>query len=177
MHRYWGPVTLQCVLGDITRQADIDAIVNAANRWLVAGGGVAGAVHAAAGPELATECRQLAPLQPGQAVITSAYRLPNRYVVHCLGPVWGSDPHPDQLLRDCYANALALADRHEVRSIAFPSISTGSFGYPINEAAPIAVKAILDQTPHLQFVRLVRIVLFSPEDLSVYQRVVAAILE
>jgi O-acetyl-ADP-ribose deacetylase (regulator of RNase III) len=166
----WQSVALECVQGDITQQPDIDVIVNAANAWLMSGGGVAGAIHRAAGPGLAEECRALAPIRPGEAVITTAHRLPNRYIVHCLGPVWGRDPHPDRLLRNCYANALTLADGKGATSVAFPSISTGHFGYPISEAAPIAVKAVTDFAPELQSVRLVRFVLFSPEDLAVYRR-------
>ncbi|MFP4067177.1 MAG: macro domain-containing protein, partial [Spirochaetaceae bacterium] len=123
-------VTVECVLGDIVRQPDVDAVVNAANAQLQIGGGVAGAVHRAAGPELAAECRPYAPIRPGEAVITGAGRLPNRHVIHVLGPVYGMDKPEDKLLADCYRNALRRAEENRLSSVAFPAISTGAFGYP-----------------------------------------------
>ncbi|MFO7296348.1 MAG: macro domain-containing protein, partial [Clostridia bacterium] len=118
-------VKIECVQGDITKQEGFDAIVNAANAQLMPGGGVAGAIHRAAGPGLAEECKPLAPIKPGQAVITGGHNLPNRYVIHCLGPVYGVDQPSDKLLADCYRNALKLAEQHGITSIAFPAISTG----------------------------------------------------
>jgi O-acetyl-ADP-ribose deacetylase len=126
---------IECVCGSITEQPDIEAIVNAANAELLPGGGVAGAIHRAAGPALVDECRRLAPLQPGEAVITGGHHLPNTHVIHCLGPVYGRDQPEAELLASCYRNALLLADQHGVRSIAFPAISTGIFRYPFPEDA------------------------------------------
>lgn len=128
-------VTVECRRGDITAQPDIDVIVNAANAELRPGGGVAGAIHRAAGPGLYEECRPLAPIRPGEAVITGAHELPNQYVIHCLGPVHGRDEPADRLLSSCYRNALLLAEEKGSGSIAFPAISTGMFGYPVEAAA------------------------------------------
>jgi O-acetyl-ADP-ribose deacetylase (regulator of RNase III) len=166
-------VTIECLLGDIAHQQDMDAVVNAANAELRPGGGVAGAIHRAAGPGLDKECRPLAPIAPGQAVITGAHRLPNRYVIHCLGPVYGRDEPAAQLLSDCYRNALALADRHGVASVAFPAVSTGIFGYPLEAAARVALRTVLDEASRLQAVRHVRFVLFAEPDLETYRRVLA----
>lgn len=165
---------IECVQGDITAQPDIEVIVNAANGELRTGGGVAGAVHRAAGPELYEECRPLAPIRPGQAVITVAGRLPNRRVIHCLGPVWGRDQPEEQLLASCYRNALHLADEAGLSSIAFPAISTGIFGYPVREAAQVAVATVAAEMPNLRSVAVVRFVLFSRDDLAVHQEAVAA---
>lgn len=138
-----GGVILECIKGDITRQNGIDAVVNAANAYLQNGGGVAGAIHGAAGPELEESCRPLAPIKPGEAVITPAFNLPNRYVIHCLGPVYGVDKPENEILSRCYSNALKLADKHKISSIAFPAISTGVFGFPMGEAARVAFTTIL----------------------------------
>lgn len=149
---------VELTVGDITRQPDVDALVNAANARLMPGGGVAGAIHRAAGPALAAECRPLAPIGPGEAVITSAQQLPNRWIIHCLGPVYGIDESPDTLLADCYRNALVLAERHGIKRMAFPAISTGAFGYPLQPAADItanAVKSSLSQGSSLALIRFV----------------------
>lgn len=163
-------VKVECVKGDIAAQQDMDVIVNAANAELMPGSGVAGAIHSAAGPGLAEECRALAPIRPGQAVISSAHNLPNRHVIHCLGPVYGVDEPSDRLLAECYRNALLLADRHELTSIAFPAISTGVFGYPLPDAAAVALKAVADTLAELNSVRLIRFVLFSDQDLSEFDK-------
>ncbi|TVR89964.1 MAG: macro domain-containing protein [Spirochaetaceae bacterium] len=163
-------VIIECVSGDITSQPDMDAVVNAANAELRTGGGVAGAVHRAAGPELDAECRPLAPIRPGQAVITGAGRLPNKYVIHCLGPVYGVDQPSDQLLAECFRNALLRAEEVQARSIAFPAISTGAFGYPIQEAATVSVAAIAKELPMCTHLRRLRFVLFSSSDLQVYSQ-------
>ncbi len=166
-----GDFTLEIVQGDITRQPDMEAIVNAANAQLMPGGGVAGAIHRAAGPELAEACRPLAPIRPGQAVITPGFRLPNRYVVHVLGPVYGRDVPSDQILAEAYRNALKVADARGVRSVAFPAISTGVFGYPLEEAAQVALRTVLEEGPRCKHVRHVRFVLFDERARAVHEEV------
>lgn len=163
-------VTIECVQGDITRQPDMDAVVNAANAQLRSGGGVAGAIHRAAGPGLYEECRPLAPIRPGESVITGAHGLPNRYVVHCLGPVYGRDKPARDLLAACYRNALRLAEENSIGSIAFPAISTGVFGYPVEEAAKVAFETILGDLPRLSSLKHIRFVLFDAEDLGIHDR-------
>ncbi len=164
-------ITLECIQGNIVNQPDVDAVVNAANAQLQIGGGVAGAIHRSAGPNLAKECRPLAPIKPGDAVITGAHNLPNAYVIHCLGPVYGRDKPEDKLLADCYNNALELAEKNAVSSIAFPAISTGAFGYPLQAAAQISIKTVLNIIPELNTVKLIRFVLFSTNDLKVHEKV------
>jgi len=123
---------------------EVDAIVNAANEQLSAGGGVCGAIHSAAGPELAVECRSLGGCATGQAQITAGYHLPARHVIHTVGPVWqGGDHGEDRLLASCYRNSIRLAEDHELESIAFPAISCGIYGYPVDAAAGIALEATL----------------------------------
>lgn len=163
-------VTIEAVQGDIASQSDITAIVNAANAQLQIGGGVAGAIHRAAGPGLAEECRPMAPIRPGEAVISGGHNLPNEYVIHCLGPVYGSDKPEDKLLAGCYRNALRIADENEIDSIAFPAISTGAFGYPFNEATDIALKTVKDTIPELKKVKLIRFVLFGERDYKIYEQ-------
>ncbi len=161
-------VTLECLQGNIVSQEGIGAVVNAANAQLRSGGGVAGAIHKAAGPELEKECRRLAPIKPGEAVITGGHSLPNPYIIHCLGPVYGVDKPESLLLGNCYRNAMLLADKHKIASIAFPAISTGIFGYPLTEAVEVALSAVAETTPQLKYVSLIRFVLFSKEDFDVY---------
>lgn len=169
-------LTVECVQGDIAAQEDVAAVVNAANAELRPGGGVAGALHRAAGPGLEEECRPLAPIQPGEAVITGGHGLPNEYVIHVLGPVYGVDRPEDQLLARCYRNALSLAEERGAGSVAIPAISTGAFGYPMEDATEVALRAVLDAATGLQEVRRVRFVLFGGGELEVYERTLSRLL-
>jgi O-acetyl-ADP-ribose deacetylase len=169
MRREFGVVAVECIQGDITSQQDVDAVVNAANARLAPGGGVAGAIHRAAGPVLAEEAVPLGPIEPGEAVITGAHGLPNRYVIHTLGPVYGQDRPEAELLARCYRNSLALAEDNGVESIAFPAISTGIFGYPAEEAAEVALQTVREEVEEFERVRLVRFVLFGEKDLEVHE--------
>ena len=135
---------IQIIRGDIT-ELDVDAIVNAANSTLLGGGGVDGAIHCAAGPELLAECRTLDGCEPGEAKLTRGYRLPARFVIHTVGPVWsGGKRGEPQILANCYRNSLQLAVKHGIRTIAFPAISCGAYGYPIRQAASIALETTKD---------------------------------
>ena len=169
-------VTVECVVGNIVEQPDVDAVVNAANAELRPGG-VAGAIHRAAGPGLDEECRPLAPIGPGMAVITGAHALPNRSVVHCLGPVYGRDEPAAELLSSCYREALKLADDNGIASIAFPAISTGAFGYPSEAAARVAVNTVAESAAGLAAVELVRFVLHNAEDLRLHVQALEALQE
>jgi O-acetyl-ADP-ribose deacetylase (regulator of RNase III) len=168
-------VTVECVRGDITSQDDVAAIVNAANAELQSGGGVAGAIHRAAGPGLAQEARTLAPISPGQAVITGGHDLPNRYVIHALGPVYGRDRPEAELLSNCYRNSLALAEERGIESVAFPAISTGVFGYPVEDAARVALVTVVEEAENLENVRLIRFVLFGEKDFEIHEKVLSEI--
>ena len=164
------PARLRAIETDITRLA-VDAIVNAANTTLLGGGGVDGAVHRAAGPELLEECRTIGGCPTGEARITKGYRLAAKHVIHTVGPVWsGGQRGEAALLRRCYVNSLQLAAERGLRSIAFPSISTGAYGYPIARAAEIAVATVRDGLGKPTSVELVRFVCFSAADLAVYRR-------
>jgi len=169
-------VTVECIRGNIAAQSGIDAVVNAANSALRTGGGVAGAIHRAAGPGLEEECRPLAPIRPGQAVITGAHNLPNRHVIHCLGPVYGEDMPAETLLAACYRNALALAEQHGLTSIAFPAISTGVFGYPMEAAARVALRTVIEGIPTLVSVKHIRLVSYAAEDETIHARVLEELL-
>ncbi|TFF89030.1 MAG: macro domain-containing protein [Promethearchaeota archaeon] len=164
-------VILECSQGNIVKQLDIDTIVNAANAELRTGGGVAGAIHRAAGPELEKECLPLAPIKPGEAVITGAYNLPNEHVIHTLGPVYGRDKPEDKILANCYRNSLKLADKHNIESIAFPAISTGVFGYPVKDAAEVAFETIINTIPELKNVNLIRFVLFGESNFKIHAKI------
>ena len=165
---------LELVRGDITTQ-QVDAIVNAANSSLLGGGGVDGAIHRAGGPQILEECRAIrsarGPLPTGEAVITGGGRLPARHVIHTVGPVWqGGQAGEPELLAACYRNSLALALQHGCHRVAFPSISTGVYGYPVAEAAPVALAAVREVLERESALQLVRFVLFSEADLRVYQQ-------
>lgn len=167
---------IEFVEGDITRLA-VDAIVNAANRTLLGGGGVDGAIHRAAGPELFEECKALGGAETGEAKITKGYRLPARFVIHAVGPVWhGGGAAEDELLAACYRSSLALAAAHGCRSVAFPAISTGAYGFPIERAARIAQREVRRFLESAALPERVVFCCFSAADLAVYERVAAEIL-
>jgi len=155
--------------GDITALA-VDAIVNAANRSLLGGGGVDGAIHRAAGPDLLAECRTLGGCPTGEARITKGYRLPARYVIHTVGPVYRGRPEDRRLLADCYTNSLNLAGEKGVRSLAFPAISCGVYGYPMEDACQIAVDTCSAYLAAHDLPEKVIFVLFSADALDVYRR-------
>jgi O-acetyl-ADP-ribose deacetylase (regulator of RNase III) len=150
---------VELIQGNIVEQ-DVDAIVNAANSSLLGGGGVDGAIHHAAGPELLAECRTLGGCPTGQARITNGYRLKARHVIHTVGPIYHSQPRDAELLSSAYLSSLQLASRHNIRTIAFPSISTGAYGYPLAEAAPIALRTVRDYLAGHSDIELVRFVLW-----------------
>jgi O-acetyl-ADP-ribose deacetylase len=157
------------VQGDITKQ-EVDAIVNAANSSLLGGGGVDGAIHRAGGPAILEECRRLGGCETGDAKATTAGDLPARYVIHTVGPVWrGGDQGEDDLLASCHQRSLEVAAELGCRTIAFPAISTGAFGFPIDRAAGIALTTTRDELNRHTAIERVTFVLFSEEDLSVYQ--------
>ncbi|HEX6732512.1 MAG TPA: O-acetyl-ADP-ribose deacetylase [Pyrinomonadaceae bacterium] len=162
------------VVGDLTRQ-DVTAIVNAANSTLLGGGGVDGAIHRAGGPQIRKECQEIRKtvypngLPTGQAVITSGGNLTAKYVIHTVGPIYGREPQRDsELLAACYQNSLLLARQHQVSSIAFPSISTGAFGYPKSEAAEISSKTIKEYLAADEQIEQVRLVFFQESDARVF---------
>ena len=169
-----GSARLEIVRGDLTRQR-VDAIVNAANSSLLGGGGVDGAIHRGGGPAILAECRAIrahrGELPAGEAVITTAGELPARRVIHTVGPIWrGGGAGEAETLASCYRASLALADEEGLVSVAFPSVSTGAFGYPVEKAAAVALAAIAAFLPSARTVRLVRCVLFSESDLETYGR-------
>lgn len=163
------PAECRVVAGDITK-LEVDAIVNAANHTLLGGGGVDGAIHRAAGPELLVACRQLHGCATGQAKLTPGFRLPSRYVIHTVGPVWkGGQRNEARQLASCYRESLVLAERQGLGSIAFPSISTGAYGYPIEAAATTAIATVKAELPVLRSVKQILFCCFSEHDAQIYR--------
>jgi O-acetyl-ADP-ribose deacetylase (regulator of RNase III) len=166
---------LEIIQGDITRIA-ADAIVNAANTSLLGGGGVDGAIHRAAGPQLLAECRGLHGCATGEAKITKGYNLPAHHVIHTPGPIWhGGGQHEAELLHNCYLNSLKLAEANGCRTVAFPSISTGIYSYPLEQAAEIAVRTILDFLRDSQVVESVQMVCFDARTKAAYDTALASL--
>jgi O-acetyl-ADP-ribose deacetylase (regulator of RNase III) len=164
---------IELVIGDITEQ-DVDAIVNAANPTLLGGGGVDGAIHRAGGPSILAECRTLGGCEPGDAKITGAGDLPARHVVHGVGPIWrGGGEGEEKLLASVHRRAVELAAEHGCRTLAFPAISTGAYGYPVELAAPIAIAATRDALAANPTVERARFVFRDPETLAVYEAALA----
>lgn len=160
---------IQVAQGDITRET-VDAIVNAANRALRAGGGVDGAIHRAAGPALQRELDRIGGCPTGEARLSAGHNLPARHIIHCVGPVWqGGDLDEDRLLESCYRAAFALARAHAIRSLAFPAISTGIYGFPKDRAARIAVSGVMEELAADDAIELVRFVCFDGETAAIYR--------
>lgn len=168
---------IEVVLGDITR-LEVDAIVNAANSSLLGGGGVDGAIHRVAGPQLLQACQKIGGCPPGEARITPGFRLPAMSVIHTVGPVWrGGDHGEDATLARCYRNTMSLAAQHHVRSIAFPSISTGAYGFPVDRAARIAVRELRDAADRYPDITTVRVVCFGQDTFAAYERAMEDLLD
>ena len=165
---------IETVLGDITKQTDVEAIVNAANNSLLGGGGVDGAIHRAAGRELLAECRTLNGCETGEAKITSAYKLPCKYVIHTVGPIYrGGNSGEPQLLANAYKSSMKLSLENKIRTIAFPSISTGVYSYPLEEAVEIAVKTVNDfYMEHQNEFDCIRFVLFDDRTKQAYDNAI-----
>jgi O-acetyl-ADP-ribose deacetylase (regulator of RNase III) len=166
---------IEVVLGDITK-VSVDAIVNAANNTLLGGGGVDGAIHRAAGPELLEECRQLNGCETGKAKITKGYKLPAKYVIHTVGPIWrGGNANEDELLASCYRNSLQLAVENSIKTIAFPSISTGVYRFPVKRAAKIAMFEISRFLNEIDSIEKVLMVCFDKGTMDAYSQALSQI--
>ncbi len=174
--REFGQSKVEVVRGDITVQ-DTDAVVNAANRKLEPGGGVSGAIHRAAGPALWGECKHLGGCATGEAIITGGYHLKAKHVIHTVGPVYSGSEQDSVLLRNSYQGSLRVAVEHGLKSVAFPSISTGIFGYPVAEAAGVALQAVRDFLLDYSGIELVRFVLFSDSDFETYHSALQALAQ
>ncbi len=172
---------LSLIQGDITKQ-DTDVIVNAANSSLLGGGGVDGAIHRAGGPEILEECKKIKKeiggyLPTGEAVITTAGKMPAKKVIHTVGPIYGIDPEPEKLLANAYRNSLKLCLEKGYKTISFPSISTGAYGYPMEEASKIALKTVIDFLKNNKGLDEVRFVLFGDNALKIYENSLKSLLD
>lgn len=164
-------VKINIWMGDITTLA-VDAIVNAANKTLLGGGGVDGAIHRAAGPDLLKETRELGGAETGEAKLTKGYHLPATYVIHTVGPVYQGGKHGEaDLLAASYRNSLAVAEEHQLKTIAFPAISTGVYGYPLEPATQIAIQTIQQEIPNMQHIKEIFFVVFDQETYSIYENI------
>ncbi|MCS6944579.1 MAG: O-acetyl-ADP-ribose deacetylase [Sutterellaceae bacterium] len=173
--RFIGPVRIAVIEADITKLA-VDAIVNAANTTLLGGGGVDGAIHRAAGPQLREACARLGGCATGDAKITPGFALPAKYVIHAVGPVWrGGGFGEAQLLRACHVRALELAQAHGLASVAFPAISCGAYGYPVGEAAPVAVRAVIETLPAAPALREVIFACFGEDTRAAFAAALRAV--
>lgn len=168
-------VTLTLIQGNIV-EVHADAIVNAANHALVGGGGVDGAIHDAGGPSILDECRTIGDCPPGSAVVTTAGNLSATYVFHAVGPIYGYHEHPAGLLQNAYQTCLDLAEQYHLESIAFPSLSTGAFGYPLTEAATIALRTIIEHLKKQTGLKQVTVVLFDRQAYEVHERMLKRLL-
>jgi O-acetyl-ADP-ribose deacetylase (regulator of RNase III) len=163
-----GNARLELVEGDITKQ-DTDALVNAASQSLLGGGGVDGAIHRAGGPEILAQCRRLGGCEAGDAKITTGGNLNAKYVIHTVGPVYSGRPRDEELLASCHRRSLEVASENDCKSVAFPAISTGVYGYPLDEAAPIALQTVIDYLKSHDDIALVRFVLFGQTAYEAFQ--------
>ncbi|MFQ5796300.1 MAG: O-acetyl-ADP-ribose deacetylase [Candidatus Bipolaricaulia bacterium] len=170
-----GESTLEIVQGDITAQ-ETDAVVNAANKALAPGGGVAGAIHRAAGPQLWEECKKLGGCETGQAKLTRGYNLKAPYVIHTVGPVYSGSAQDPKMLATSYRNSLRLAAENGIETISFPALSTGAFGYPMREAATVALQTVIDFLKTNPEVKLVRFVLYGQRDFIVHKEMLSELL-
>jgi O-acetyl-ADP-ribose deacetylase (regulator of RNase III) len=168
---------VQVVQGDITRQT-VDAIVNAANSSLLGGGGVDGAIHRVAGPQLLEACRAIGGCPPGESRITPGFRLPARFVIHTVGPIWkGGTVNEDEILRRCYRSSTSLAEQHGVRSIAFPAISTGAYGFPERRAARVAIQELRNASQRFENLTDIRVICFSASSFAAYEYAMESLLD
>lgn len=165
--------SVKIIRGDITK-LEVDVIVNAANESLLGGGGVDGAIHRAAGPKLLQECRKLGGCKTGEAKLTNGYNLIAKHIIHTVGPIWqGGNSNEDELLKNCYSNSLNLADSNNLKSIAFPAISTGIYGFPFDRASRIAINVINKNLPQCVAVEQIYFVLFADKDYEIFKSLFA----
>ncbi|UCF11639.1 MAG: O-acetyl-ADP-ribose deacetylase [Thermoplasmatales archaeon] len=165
-----GESFLELIIGDITKQKT-GAIVNAANKRMAPGGGVAGAIHRAAGPALWEECKKLKGCKTGEAKITKGYNLSAPYIIHTVGPIYSNSPKDSEKLASCYIKSLRLAKENKIKSISFPALSTGYFGYPLEEAAKIAIETVANELKKIPEINLVRFVLYDSKSLKIHEKV------
>lgn len=170
-----GESYLELVVGDITKQKT-EAVVNAANKHLAPGGGVAGAIHQAAGNKLWEECKKLGGCDTGEAKITKGYNLPAPFIIHTVGPIYSNSPEDSINLASSYRKSLRIAKNNNIKSISFPALSTGYFGYPIDDAARIAMETIVEELKKSSEIRLVRFVLYDSKSLEVHERILESII-